>query len=96
MSSVGVEICRDSEKGLRGFMETQVGCVKDQRAGEKKSLVFLPSSTEPCSLNFTDPEANIEILQQPDSGMECNYFVTVYLGYGIEVQVSAEGYCDDV
>ncbi|XP_027129611.1 seizure protein 6 isoform X3 [Larimichthys crocea] len=43
--------------------------------------------TEPCSLNFTDPEANIEILQQLDSGVECNYLVTVYLGYGIEVQV---------
>ncbi|TKS83527.1 Seizure protein 6 -like protein [Collichthys lucidus] len=42
---------------------------------------------EPCSLNFTDPEANIEILQQLDSGVECNYLVTVYLGYGIEVQV---------
>ncbi|XP_056140660.1 seizure protein 6 homolog [Lampris incognitus] len=41
----------------------------------------------PCSLNFTDPEGNIEILQQPDSGVECNYLVTVYLGYGIEVQV---------
>ncbi|KAM6983253.1 seizure protein 6 homolog isoform 1-T1 [Tautogolabrus adspersus] len=44
-------------------------------------------ATEPCSLNFTDPEGNIEILQQLDSGVECNYLVTVYLGYGIEVQV---------
>ncbi|XP_071781512.2 seizure protein 6 homolog [Centroberyx gerrardi] len=43
--------------------------------------------SEPCSLNFTDPEGNIEILQQPESGVECNYLVTVYLGYGIEVQV---------
>ncbi|TNN86779.1 Seizure protein 6 [Liparis tanakae] len=44
-------------------------------------------TAEPCSLNFTDPEGNIEILQQLDSGAECNYLVTVYLGYGIEVQV---------
>ncbi|XP_034082614.1 seizure protein 6 homolog isoform X3 [Gymnodraco acuticeps] len=44
-------------------------------------------TAEPCSLNFTDPEGNIEILQQLDSGVECNYLVTVYLGYGIEVQV---------
>ncbi|KAM9846370.1 seizure protein 6 homolog [Aulostomus maculatus] len=44
-------------------------------------------TSEPCSLNFTDPEGNIEILQQLDSGMECNYLITVYLGYGIEVQV---------
>ncbi|KAM9333517.1 seizure protein 6 homolog [Pholidichthys leucotaenia] len=44
-------------------------------------------ATEPCSLNFTDPEGNVEILQQLDSGVECNYLITVYLGYGIEVQV---------
>ncbi|CAJ1064274.1 seizure protein 6 homolog isoform X2 [Xyrichtys novacula] len=44
-------------------------------------------TAEPCGLNFTDPEGNIEILQQLDSGVECNYLVTVYLGYGIEVQV---------
>ncbi|XP_041863473.1 seizure protein 6-like isoform X2 [Melanotaenia boesemani] len=44
-------------------------------------------TSEPCSMNFTDPEGNIEILQQLDSGMECNYLITVYLGYGIEVQV---------
>ncbi len=56
--------------------------------GKRESLVFLLSPTEPCSLNFTDPEGNIEILQQLDSGVECNYLVTVYLGYGIEVQVS--------
>ncbi|XP_067350730.1 seizure protein 6 homolog isoform X2 [Channa argus] len=43
--------------------------------------------TEPCGLNFTDPESTIEILQQLDTGVECNYLVTVYLGYGIEVQV---------
>eukprot|EP00064_Thunnus_orientalis_P009044 superscaffoldBa00001121_g9067 len=53
---------------------------------------LLPNQTsvsqvkEPCSLNFTDPEGNVEILQQPDSGAECNYLITVYLGYGIEVQ----------
>ncbi|XP_028277223.1 seizure protein 6 homolog [Parambassis ranga] len=44
-------------------------------------------TSEPCGLNFTDPEGNIEILQQLDSGVECNYLITVYLGYGIEVQV---------
>nr|XP_046267074.1 seizure protein 6 homolog isoform X1 [Scatophagus argus] len=44
-------------------------------------------TAESCNLNFTDPEGNIEILQQPVSGVECNYLVTVYLGYGIEVQV---------
>uniref|UniRef100_A0A3Q3W3K0 Uncharacterized protein n=1 Tax=Mola mola TaxID=94237 RepID=A0A3Q3W3K0_MOLML len=49
-----------------------------------------PCKQQPCNLNFTDPEAYIEILQQPDSGVECNYLVTVYLGYGVEVQVSAK------
>ncbi|XP_057676063.1 seizure protein 6 homolog isoform X2 [Corythoichthys intestinalis] len=44
-------------------------------------------TSEPCGLNFTDPEGNIEILQQLDTAMECNYLITVYLGYGIEVQV---------
>eukprot|EP00066_Takifugu_rubripes_P006446 XP_003971244.1 PREDICTED: seizure protein 6 homolog [Takifugu rubripes] len=44
-------------------------------------------TAEPCNLNFTDPEADVEILQRSDSAAECNYLVTVYLGYGIEVQV---------
>lgn len=47
------------------------------------------SLAESCNLNFTEPEGNIEILQKVDSGVECNFLVTVYLGYGIEVQVSA-------
>uniref|UniRef100_A0A8C5H6R1 Seizure protein 6-like n=1 Tax=Gouania willdenowi TaxID=441366 RepID=A0A8C5H6R1_GOUWI len=55
--------------------------------GKRESLVIFLSPTEPCSVNFTDPEGNIEILQQLDSGVECNYLITVYLGYGIEVQV---------
>lgn len=44
-------------------------------------------TSEPCSMNFTDPEGNIEIRQPLDPGVECNYLVTVYLGFGIEVQV---------
>ncbi|GLD47026.1 seizure protein 6-like isoform X1, partial [Lates japonicus] len=51
------------------------------------TTITITQTSEPCGLNFTDPEGNIEILQQPDSGVECNYLVTVYLGYGIEVQV---------
>ncbi|XP_018547780.1 seizure protein 6 isoform X1 [Lates calcarifer] len=51
------------------------------------TTITVTQTSEPCGLNFTDPEGNIEILQQPDSGVECNYLVTVYLGYGIEVQV---------
>uniref|UniRef100_A0A1A8G671 Seizure related 6 homolog a n=1 Tax=Nothobranchius korthausae TaxID=1143690 RepID=A0A1A8G671_9TELE len=44
-------------------------------------------TSEPCSMNFTDSEGNVEILQPLDSGVECSYLITVYLGYGIEVQV---------
>ncbi|XP_013862274.1 seizure protein 6 homolog isoform X2 [Austrofundulus limnaeus] len=44
-------------------------------------------TTEPCGMNFTESEGNIEILQPLDSGVECSYLITVYLGYGIEVQV---------
>ncbi|CAL8267215.1 unnamed protein product [Merluccius merluccius] len=43
--------------------------------------------TGPCSLNFTDPEGTIEIREWPRSEEECDYLVTVYLGYGIELQV---------
>ncbi|XP_035482839.2 seizure protein 6 homolog isoform X4 [Scophthalmus maximus] len=51
------------------------------------TTITITQTSESCGLNFTDPEGNIEILQQLDSGVECNYLVTVYLGYGIEVQV---------
>ncbi|XP_071317186.1 seizure protein 6 homolog isoform X1 [Trachinotus anak] len=51
------------------------------------TTITITQTTESCGLNFTDPEGNIEILQQLDSGVECSYLVTVYLGYGIEVQV---------
>uniref|UniRef100_A0A665W3B8 Seizure related 6 homolog a n=1 Tax=Echeneis naucrates TaxID=173247 RepID=A0A665W3B8_ECHNA len=52
------------------------------------TTITLRQTSESCGLNFTKPEGNIEILQQLDSGVECSYLVTVYLGYGIEVQVS--------
>uniref|UniRef100_A0A7N6AF09 Seizure related 6 homolog a n=1 Tax=Anabas testudineus TaxID=64144 RepID=A0A7N6AF09_ANATE len=55
------------------------------------TTITVTQTSEPCSLNFTDPEGTIEILQQLESGVECNYLVTVYLGYGIEVQVSVNG-----
>lgn len=54
-----------------------------------KSLLFLLSPTEPCSMNFTESEGNLELQQHVDPGVECNYLITVYLGYGIEIQVSA-------
>ncbi|XP_034745529.1 seizure protein 6 homolog isoform X6 [Etheostoma cragini] len=73
-------------------MKMEKGEARETALKNKTSPDYpLPNLTtreeEPCSLNFTDPEGNIEILQQLDSGVECNYLVTVYLGYGIEVQV---------
>ncbi|XP_017268131.1 seizure protein 6 homolog isoform X2 [Kryptolebias marmoratus] len=44
-------------------------------------------TSEPCGMNFTESEGNVEILQPLESGVECSYLITVYLGYGIEVQV---------
>ncbi|KAJ7995869.1 hypothetical protein DPEC_G00231190 [Dallia pectoralis] len=47
----------------------------------------------PCTVNFTDPEGHVVIpLRHPDAmssepNGDCTYLVTVYLGYGIEVQV---------
>lgn len=78
-------------RGLWGHGDT--GGLSERSVVREKvnHLSFFLSPTEPCSLNSTDPEGNIEILQQLDSGVECNYLVTVYLGYGIEVQVSAKG-----
>ncbi|KAJ3589844.1 hypothetical protein NHX12_010685 [Muraenolepis orangiensis] len=47
-----------------------------------------PGEKRPCSLNFTEPEGTIEVRQPVGSasGEECDYLVTVYLGYGIELQ----------
>ncbi|KAL0994186.1 hypothetical protein UPYG_G00118890 [Umbra pygmaea] len=47
----------------------------------------------PCTVNFTDPEGHIIIPEQhspalsSEPALDCTYLVTVYLGYGIEVQV---------
>uniref|UniRef100_A0A8C9TTM4 Seizure related 6 homolog n=1 Tax=Scleropages formosus TaxID=113540 RepID=A0A8C9TTM4_SCLFO len=44
----------------------------------------------PCSTNFTAPEGYIEAPQQANpwpSSMDCTYSVTVYMGYGVELQV---------
>ncbi|XP_062869777.1 seizure protein 6 homolog [Trichomycterus rosablanca] len=43
-----------------------------------------------CSMNLTDGEGYIEMPSSSDtydSTVDCTYFVTVYLGYGVEIQV---------
>lgn len=79
----------DRKSAETEVMGTDLDCPFSRR---RVWLVFWLSSTEPCNQNFTDPQADVEILQRPDSAEECNYLVTVYLGYGIEVQVSTKGF----
>ncbi len=54
-------------------------------------LSFVPAV--PCQLNLTGPEGYIEAPPQTSSAFhsttDCSYVVTVYLGYGVEVQVRA-------
>lgn len=51
------------------------------------------SNTAPCSTNFTSPGGYIETPQQARSwyntNVDCTYTVTVYMGYGVEIQVNS-------
>lgn len=53
------------------------------------SAVVVPAV--PCQLNLTGPEGYIEAPPHTNSAFysttDCNYIVTVYTGYGVEVQV---------
>lgn len=88
ISGIKEDICRDSWMGFGGQGDTGGLSERSVVWGKRKSLLFFLSPTEPCGMNFTESEGNIEILQPLDSGVECSYLITVYLGYGIEVQVS--------
>ncbi|VTJ64719.1 Hypothetical predicted protein [Marmota monax] len=56
---------------------------------------MLPSAL--CSLSFSDPEGYIDSSDYPplpfNSFLECTYNVTVYTGYGVELQVTGPGSC---
>ncbi|KAI3353932.1 hypothetical protein L3Q82_005132 [Scortum barcoo] len=45
----------------------------------------------PCQLNLTGPEGYIEAPPQSSSAfhftMDCSYIITIYMGYGVEVQI---------
>ncbi len=51
------------------------------------------SNAAPCSTNFTSPGGYIETPQQARSwyntDVDCTYTVTVYMGYGVEIQVNS-------
>nr|XP_005169241.2 seizure protein 6 isoform X2 [Danio rerio] len=64
---------------------------KEQRRPEEKTTPGYLSEITPaqCDMNFTDAEGYIELPPDAsfDSHMHCTCLVTVYLGYGIEIQV---------
>lgn len=51
------------------------------------------SNAAPCNTNFTSPGGYIETPQQARSwyntNLDCTYTVTVYMGYGVEIQVNS-------
>ncbi|XP_034460164.1 seizure protein 6 homolog isoform X1 [Hippoglossus hippoglossus] len=55
------------------------------------TIITTMQSPVPCQLNLTGPEGYIEAPPQSSlafhSTMDCSYIITVYLGYGVEVQV---------
>uniref|UniRef100_A0AAQ5XEL7 Seizure related 6 homolog a n=1 Tax=Amphiprion ocellaris TaxID=80972 RepID=A0AAQ5XEL7_AMPOC len=96
----GREMALKNKTGPDHLLSKQTSMLREEGTTTTSTSVITTTTittmqtSEPCSLNFTDPEGSIEILQHLDSGVECNYLITVYLGYGIEVQVKvylAEG-----
>uniref|UniRef100_A0A3B5A2A6 Seizure related 6 homolog n=1 Tax=Stegastes partitus TaxID=144197 RepID=A0A3B5A2A6_9TELE len=55
------------------------------------TIITTMQSPVPCQLNLTRPEGYIEAPPQSSSAfhstMDCSYIITVYMGYGVEVQV---------
>ncbi|XP_062242500.1 seizure protein 6-like isoform X1 [Platichthys flesus] len=55
------------------------------------TVITTMQSPVPCQLNLTGPEGYIEAPPQSSlafhSTMDCSYIITVYTGYGVEVQV---------
>ncbi|XP_059400505.1 seizure 6-like protein isoform X2 [Carassius carassius] len=59
---------------------------------ETESSVFTSAVTN-CRVNFTDPEGYIDSSDDPPLPegvfLQCTYTVTVYMGYGVELQVKS-------
>uniref|UniRef100_UPI003AAC8A51 seizure protein 6-like n=1 Tax=Centroberyx gerrardi TaxID=166262 RepID=UPI003AAC8A51 len=55
------------------------------------TIITTMQSPVPCQLNLTGPEGYIEAPPQSGSGfystVDCSYVITVYMGYGVEIQV---------
>lgn len=71
------------------------GCGWGQRVLQGGHVILTAAFvfSAPCSTNFTTPEGHIEVPAQPDAwsypGLDCTYTISVYMGYGVEIQVSA-------
>uniref|UniRef100_A0A8C2BFN5 Seizure related 6 homolog (mouse)-like n=1 Tax=Cyprinus carpio TaxID=7962 RepID=A0A8C2BFN5_CYPCA len=57
------------------------------------SLCHFPPAVTNCRVNFTDPEGYIDSSDDPPlpegAFLQCTYTVTVYVGYGVELQVKS-------
>uniref|UniRef100_H3ACQ2 Seizure related 6 homolog like n=1 Tax=Latimeria chalumnae TaxID=7897 RepID=H3ACQ2_LATCH len=57
------------------------------------TIITTEPSSALCSINFSDPEGYIDSTDYPPlpfySFLECTYNVTVYTGYGVELQVKS-------
>ncbi|XP_048857518.1 LOW QUALITY PROTEIN: seizure protein 6 homolog [Brienomyrus brachyistius] len=55
------------------------------------TVITTAQTPAPCSTNFTAPEGHIEVPAQPGAwsypGVDCTYAISVYMGYGVEIQV---------
>uniref|UniRef100_A0A3B3R648 Seizure related 6 homolog n=1 Tax=Paramormyrops kingsleyae TaxID=1676925 RepID=A0A3B3R648_9TELE len=56
------------------------------------TIITTAQTPAPCSTNFTAPEGHIEVPAQPEAwsypGLDCTCTISVYMGYGVEIQVS--------
>uniref|UniRef100_A0A8C3A849 Seizure related 6 homolog n=1 Tax=Cyclopterus lumpus TaxID=8103 RepID=A0A8C3A849_CYCLU len=67
------------------------GKVLEERSGSDLIAMLLFVLSVACQLNLTGPEGYIEAPPQSSSALhstvDCSYVITVYMGYGVEVQV---------
>uniref|UniRef100_A0A673THL3 Seizure 6-like protein n=1 Tax=Suricata suricatta TaxID=37032 RepID=A0A673THL3_SURSU len=62
------------------------------------TVITTEQAPAPCSVSFSDPEGYIDSSDYPplplNSFLECTYNVTVYTGYGVELQVKSVNLSD--
>uniref|UniRef100_H2L6M4 Seizure related 6 homolog like n=1 Tax=Oryzias latipes TaxID=8090 RepID=H2L6M4_ORYLA len=68
------------------------------RAETRSNPVFFSAAASSCMLNFTEPEGFIDSADNPPLPdgvlLHCTYTVTVYTGYGVELQVKSVNLSD--